>query len=28
VVRAIYKGKIADAEIPGIVDMIIKLTKE
>jgi predicted transcriptional regulator len=28
IVRGIYKGKIADAEIPGIIDMIIKLTKE
>jgi predicted transcriptional regulator len=28
IVRAIYKGKIADSDIPGIVDMIINLTKE
>ena len=24
----VYKGKIADADIPGIIDMIVKLTKE
>ena len=28
IVRGIYKGKIADGEIPGIIEMIIKLTKE
>jgi len=28
IVRGVYKGKIADADIPGIVDMITKLTKE
>ena len=28
IVRGIYEGKIADAEIPGIIDMIIKLTNE
>ncbi len=28
VVRGVYKGKIADADIQGIVDMIILLTKE
>ena len=28
IVRGVYKGKIADADIPGIVDMIVKLTKE
>lgn len=28
IVRGIYKGKIADGDIPGIIDMIVKLTKE
>jgi len=28
IVRGVYKGKIADAEIPGIIDMIVQLTKE
>jgi predicted transcriptional regulator len=28
IVRGVYEGKIADAEIPGIIDMIIKLTNE
>ncbi|MFZ2286129.1 MAG: YtfJ family protein [Bacteroidales bacterium] len=28
VVRGVYKGKIADADIPPIIDMIVKLTKE
>lgn len=28
IVRGIYKGKIADSEIPGIIDLIIRLTKE
>lgn len=28
IVRAVYKGKIPEAEIPGIVEMIINLTKE
>lgn len=28
IVRGVYKGKIADADIPGIIDMIVKLTKE
>jgi predicted transcriptional regulator len=28
VVRGVYKGKIADGDIPGIIEMIIKLTKE
>jgi predicted transcriptional regulator len=28
IVRGVYKGKIADADIPGIVDMIVKLAKE
>jgi predicted transcriptional regulator len=28
IVRGVYKGKIADSDIPGIIDMITKLTKE
>ena len=28
IVRGIYYGKIADADIPGIIEMIVKLTKE
>ena len=28
VVRALYKGKIPDSEIPGIIKLIIELTKE
>ena len=28
IVRGVYEGKIADADIPGIVDMIVMLTKE
>lgn len=28
IVRGVYEGKIADTEIPGIIDMIIKLTQE
>lgn len=28
VVRALYKGKIPDSEIPGIIELIIELTKE
>ncbi len=28
VVRAVYKGKIPDSEIPGIIDLVISLTKE
>ena len=28
IVRGVYKGKIADNDIPGIIDMITKLTKE
>lgn len=28
IVRGVYPGKIADAEIPAIIDMIVKLTKE
>jgi predicted transcriptional regulator len=28
IVRGIYEGKIADEEIPGIIDMIVQLTKE
>jgi len=28
IVRGVYKGKIADGDIPGIIDMIIKITKE
>ncbi len=28
IVRGIYKGKIADSDIPGIVEMISKLAKE
>lgn len=28
VVRGVYKGKIADGDIPGIIEMITKLTKE
>jgi predicted transcriptional regulator len=28
IVRGIYKGKIADSEIPAIIDMIVQLTKE
>jgi predicted transcriptional regulator len=28
IVRGIYKGKIADSEIPGIIDLIVQLTKE
>ncbi len=28
IVRGVYKGKIADADIPAIVDMIVKISKE
>jgi predicted transcriptional regulator len=28
VVRALYKGKVPDSEIPGVIELIIKLTKE
>jgi predicted transcriptional regulator len=28
VVRGVYEGKIADADIPPIIEMIVKLTKE
>lgn len=28
VVRGVYKGKIADGDIPGIIEMITKITKE
>ena len=28
VVRGVYEGKIADAEIPAIIEMIVNLTKE
>jgi len=28
IVRGVYEGKIADSDIPGIIDMIIQLTKE
>lgn len=28
IVRGVYKGKIADRDIPAIIDMIIKLTRE
>ncbi|MRR19269.1 hypothetical protein EG827_03665 [bacterium] len=28
IVRGIYEGKIADADIPPIIEMIVKLTKE
>ena len=28
IVRGVYKGKIADGDIPAIVDMIVKLSKE
>jgi predicted transcriptional regulator len=28
IVRAVYEGKVPDAEIPGIIQMIVKLTQE